>query len=87
MKALSIIAISSCKTLYFPTLSLAADHYGISKYRLLTCYFTDEPADGVLFDLGLDVSDDQEQAARKSWERSRSTSSVRSYHGKPEKKL
>ena len=87
MKALSVIAITPNETLYFPTISLAAEHFGISKYKLLSCYFTDKATDGVLFDFGLDVTDDQEQAARKSWERSRSTSSVRRHHGKPKKKL
>lgn len=87
MKALSIIAITEDENKFFPTLSLAAEFFRTSKYRILTCYFTDTDLGGVYFDLALTVSAAQESAAKKSWERSRSTSSDRRYHGKFKTKL
>lgn len=87
MKTIAVLAITETENLWFPSVSTAARHFGISKYRLLTCYFTDTGFNGVYFDLDLRVSDLQEAAVMKSWRRTKSTSQNRRIYGKPEKKL
>ncbi len=89
MKSLSVIAITNGRNIRFPAISKAAEQFHVSPYRILTCCFTNTPiTDGVYFDFGTDVTDQEEHLAYISWQKTRKTSKTRRIvHGKLKKEL
>lgn len=88
MRGLSVIAITNGRNIRFPAISKAAEQFHVSPYRILTCCFTNTPVDGVYFDFGTDVTDQEERLAYISWEKTRKTSKTRRIvHGQLKKEL
>ena len=69
MKArLPVIAIGVGRTVRYPTLTQAAEALGVSRYAVVTAYFTNTALrDGVMIDLAMEVTREQEIQLFRSW--------------------
>ena len=76
--AVPVLRISGEQVVRFGSLSEAAKLLNVSRYTLLTCYFTETPLpDGAWIDLDLSVGQDVEHRLRKTWLYTRKTSERR----------
>lgn len=88
MKEIPMLVIRNGTTVRYPTLTKAAQATGVSRYTVVTCYFTDTCLpDGTWFDLALDVTGKQERQLHRSWMNARATSRDRRRDGIFEKEL
>jgi len=78
VKATPVLCITDGTTVRYRSLTEAAAAHGVSRYTLLSCYFTETALpDGSWIDLDLSVGPDQERRLLVSWLYARRTSEKR----------